>query len=57
VVKLLLNSSKIAEDITMIELQGYSKPPFLGVMEEFGALVEKSRVVLVCFDHKKAGIG
>ena len=50
--KLRLDGGKIAEDIGVIELKVIENRGARPVVDKFAALIEKSRVVLVCFDHK-----
>ena len=50
--KLCLYSSKIAEDIGMIELKIVEYSGAWPVVDKLAAFVKKSRVVLVGFDHK-----
>ena len=51
--KLPLNRSKITEDIGMIKLQIVENCGFGAVVDELGAFVEKSSVVLIRFDDKE----
>src|SRR3954466_13320046 len=55
-VKLPLYVSQIAEDVSMVELQIVQNGGFRAVMNEFGALVKKSGVVLVCLNDKQGRI-
>src|SRR5512141_2581640 len=55
--KLSFDRFKISEDVSVIELEIIQNCSFRPVVDELGAFVEKSGIVLVCFDHEVRGIG